>query len=147
MTTPPTVGKMSEIAPYLDTIASGMAIGSRLIADLQDDLDTIASRMANGSRLIAILRDNPSVVHAFDSVIRDLFHRCMIKFVPVLTAALQQKTAYLDINVQQLSTMEETQSTTQEVTQKVKTKQPATKRLPLDVFRQKDATVKKGRKT
>ena len=108
MTTPATVGKISEIAPYLDTIASGMAIGSRLIADLQDDLDTIASRMANGSRLIAILRDDPSVVHAFDSVIRDLFHRCRIELVPALTGASQQKTAYLDINVQQLSTMEET---------------------------------------
>ena len=112
MTTPPTVGKMSEIAPYLDTIASGMAIGSRLIADLREDLDTIASGMAIGSRLIAdlredldtiasgmaigsrliaILRDDPSVVHAFDSVIRDLFNRCRIELVPGLTAASATK--------------------------------------------------------
>lgn len=79
MTTTPTVGKMSEIAPYFDTIASGMANGSRLIADLQDDLDITASRMAIGFRLIPILRDDPSIVHAFDSVIRDLFHRCRME--------------------------------------------------------------------
>ena len=70
MTTPPTVGKVSGIAPYLDTIASGMDIGSRLLA---------------------ILRDDPSVVHAFDSVIRDLFHRCRIELVPALTAASATK--------------------------------------------------------
>ena len=91
MTTRPTVGKMSEIAPYLDTIASGMAIGSRLIADFPDDLDTIASGVAIGSRLIAILRDDPFVVHAFDSVIRDLFRRCRIELVPALTAASATK--------------------------------------------------------
>ena len=32
-----------------------------------------------------------SVVHAFDSVIRDLFHRCRIELVPALTAASATK--------------------------------------------------------